>query len=200
LSKQENIKKYYKRQSIFYDVTRPIFLFGRNEIVNLISNEKPKGNLLEIGCGTGYLLKKLSKLSDLELTGIDLSLDMLNKAKEKNLDNVRFIESNMMDFDTEEKFDIILLSYVFTLDLRSVTNQLNKIKRLLKPDGSLFIVDFHRYGSKLYKKYMNWHGIEMGSELIEMLENEFNTKNKIIRKSYGGLWEYFMYEGINVKD
>ena len=200
MSKQENIKKYYKRQSIFYDVTRPIFLFGRNEIVNLISNEKPKGNLLEIGCGTGYLLKKLSILTDLELTGIDISLDMLNKAKGKNLDSVRWIESSMMDFDTEEKFDIILLSYVFTLDLGSVNNQLNKIKKLLKPDGSLFIVDFHRYGSKLYKKYMNWHGIEMSSELIEMLENEFKTKNKIIRKSYGGLWEYFIYKGINVND
>ena len=142
MSKQDIIVNYYKKQSVFYDFTRPLFLFGRNEIIKLISNKKPKGKLLEIGCGTGYLLHKLSDKTELELTGIDLSAEMLTMAKKKLGNDIVLFHSDLMDYDSAIKYDYIILSYVFTLDLANALVHIDKVKSLLKPNGRIYVVDF----------------------------------------------------------
>lgn len=197
---KNRIEDYYKKQSIIYDITRPYFLFGRKEIVDRIASKSTKGNLLEIGCGTGYLLKEISKKTDLELTGIDLSVEMLSIAKKKLSVDVELIHSDIIDYESQKKYDSIILSYVFTLDLVNAGSQIEKIKSLLKPNGNIYVVDFHKYGTNVYKKYMNWHGIEMSEGLLELLESNFNPTRKIIKNAYGGVWEYFLFEGQNVSD
>lgn len=200
MEKKESIIKYYKKQSVFYDITRPAFLFGRREIVRWIGEQNPRGTLLEIGCGTGHLLKSLSRSIDCKLTGIDLSPEMLAIAKRKLPAEINLFQTDLSDFYTDEKYDAVLLSYVFTLDFAKNEEHIKKVKQLLKPDGRIYVLDFHSYGSTLYKRYMNWHGIEMGEELLSLLESEFTTERKSIRKAYGGVWEYFIYEGVNVGD
>jgi ubiquinone/menaquinone biosynthesis C-methylase UbiE len=154
--------------------------------VRWISEQEPSGTLLEIGCGTGHILKSLAQSTDCKLTGIDLSPEMLEIAKRKLPPEIILHQTDLADFNPDEKFDAALLSYVFTLDFVKNEEHIKKVKRLLKPDGRIYVVDFHKYGSALYKRYMNWHGIE------------FTTKRKSIRKAYGGVWEYFIYEGVNV--
>ena len=200
MEKKESIIKYYKKQSGFYDITRPVFLFGRGEIVRWIGETEASSTLLEIGCGTGHILKSLSRSTDCKLTGIDLSPEMLAIAKRKLPLEINLHQADLADFNPDEKFDAVLLSYVFTLDFAKNEEHIKKVKQLLKPDGRIYVVDFHKYGSALYKRYMNWHGIEMGVELLTLLESEFTTKRKSIRKAYGGVWEYFIYEGVNVGD
>ena len=200
MEKKESIIKYYKKQSGFYDITRPLFLFGRGEIVKWIAETNPKDHLLEAGCGTGHLLKSLAKNTDCVLTGIDLSPDMLEIAQRKLPTEINLHQTDLDDFHPGKKYDAVLLSYVFTLDFAKNVEQIKRVKQLLKHNGRIYVVDFHRYGSALYKRYMNWHGIEMGVELLQLLESEFATKRKSIRKAYGGVWEYFIYEGANVED
>lgn len=198
MDKSDSIKKYYKKQSKIYDISRPFFLFGRKEILKWIVTNDSSLSLLEIGCGTGFYLEKLSKSTNLQLTGIDLSNDMLIKAKKKLNERVDLVEINLLDYNPNKKFDIVLLSYVYTLDFNNIDKLIAKTKEHLKENGSLFVVDFHKYGNTIYRKYMNLHGIEMGKELLEKIENNFQTERKIIKKAYCGLWEYFLYEGKNV--
>lgn len=200
MKKKESIIKYYQKQSSFYDITRPLFLFGRNEIVLWIADTNSNGAILEIGCGTGHILKSLDRNTDCELTGIDLSPDMLAKAKRKLPPEINLHQADLSEYNPDEKYDAVLLSYVFTLDFSQIEAHIKKVKQLLKPNGRIYVLDFHRYGSTLYKRYMNWHGIEMGEELLLSLEKEFVTERKSIRKAYGCVWEYFIYEGINVRD
>ncbi|PKL77419.1 MAG: hypothetical protein CVV25_14570 [Ignavibacteriae bacterium HGW-Ignavibacteriae-4] len=200
MEKKESIIKYYKKQSGFYDITRPAFLFGRGEIVRWISDANTSGTLLEIGCGTGHILKSLARNTDCDLTGIDLSPDMLDIARQKLPNEIKIYQTDLSEYNPNEKFDAVLLSYVFTLDFAKNEEHLKKVKQLIKPNGRIYVLDFHRYGSTFYKRYMNWHGIEMGEELLQSLEKEFVTERKSIRKAYGGVWEYFIYEGINVRD
>lgn len=195
MKKQDFIINYYKKQSVVYDFTRPIFLFGRNKLVNWIAEKSLKAQLLEIGCGTGYLLNQLSKKTELELTGIDLSAEMLIIAKKKLDDGITLVHSDLMDYNSSIKYDYIILSYVFTLDLVNASVQIDKVKSILKPNGRIYVVDFHKYGSKPYQEYMNWHGIEMSEELLRLLELNFKTKRKTVISAYGGIWEYFLYEG-----
>lgn len=200
MSKQDSIIKYYKKQSVFYDFTRPVFLFGRNKLIDLIVQETNSGTLLEVGCGTGYLLEKLSQRTELRLTGLDLSEEMLEKAKGKLSPKVELIYSDLFEYESQFKYDYIVLSYVFTLDFQTIKKQLEKVKSMLKIDGKIFVVDFHKYGSNVYKKYMNWHGIEMGEELMKLLESEFIVEQKVIKKAYGGVWEYFYCIGRYERD
>lgn len=198
MKKKESIINYYKKQSGFYDITRPAFLFGRGRIVRWIAESNDRGTLLEIGCGTGHILKSLTLSTDYMLTGIDLSTEMLALANRKLPPEINLYQTDLADFNPDEKFDVVLLSYVFTLDFAKNEEHIKKVKQLLKPDGQIYVVDFHRYGSALYKRYMNWHGIEMSEELLTLLESEFATKRISIRKAYGGVWEYLIYEGVNV--
>lgn len=198
MNKSDSIIKYYKKQSKIYDITRPYFLFGRNEILRWIVNKKANTSLLEIGCGTGYFLEKLSKSTNLQLTGIDLSPQMLNIAKRKLSKESNLIETNLVEYTPEKKFDIVLLSYVYTLDFDNINTLISHTKKCLKENGAIYVVDFHKYGNALYEKYMNWHGINMGAELLEYLEENFKTNRKTIKKAYCGMWEYFLFEGVNV--
>lgn len=200
MEKKESIIKYYKKQSSFYDITRPLFLFGRSVIVKWISDANTSGTLLEIGCGTGHILKSLARNTDCDLTGIDLSPEMLELARRKLPNEIEIYQADLSEYNPNKKYDAVLLSYLFTLDFSQIEAHIKKVKQLLKPNGRIYVLDFHRYGSTLYKRYMNWHGIEMGEELLQLLEKEFVTERKSIRKAYGGVWEYFIYEGINVRD
>ncbi len=98
-------------------------------------NEKPK--IFELGCGTGNYLKILSE-KDYEITGIDISKDMLEIARRKC--NCRLVESDIADFNLEDKFDICIamfdvLSYITSNE--SLIKTFGSIKRHLNEKGLL---------------------------------------------------------------
>ncbi|SUK94843.1 Ubiquinone/menaquinone biosynthesis methyltransferase UbiE/ COQ5 [Staphylococcus aureus] len=65
-----------------------------------------KSNILDIGCGTGSLTVQLEALGD--VTGMDLSVDMLTVAAQKSA-NVNWLEGDMTSFDLQQQFDIITI-------------------------------------------------------------------------------------------
>jgi S-adenosylmethionine-diacylgycerolhomoserine-N-methlytransferase len=75
----KNIQNYYKLQSKIYDATRWTFLFGRKKLVRVLPFDKDAAiDILEIGCGTGYNLKRLAKaFPNARITGLDVSEDMI---------------------------------------------------------------------------------------------------------------------------
>jgi tRNA (cmo5U34)-methyltransferase len=105
--------------------------------------------LLDIGCGAGdYTLKMLSRINNLNCTLNDLSLPMLEKARERVKSatdgSVSIIQSDMRDLNLpDDHFDIILGSAVFH-HLRSDKDWkfvFSKIFKMLKPGGSFWISD-----------------------------------------------------------
>ncbi|ORN67068.1 class I SAM-dependent methyltransferase, partial [Staphylococcus aureus] len=63
-------------------------------------------NILDIGCGTGSLTVQLEALGN--VTGMDLSVDMLTVAAQKSA-NVNWLEGDMTSFDLQQQFDIITI-------------------------------------------------------------------------------------------
>jgi tRNA (cmo5U34)-methyltransferase len=105
--------------------------------------------LLDIGCGAGnYTLKMLSKIPGLNCTLNDLSLPMLEKAKERAAaqtdGNVVTIQDDMRNLDLPENhFDIVLAAATFH-HLRDDADWelvFSKIYKALKPGGSIWISD-----------------------------------------------------------
>ena len=105
--------------------------------------------LLDIGCGAGnYTLKLLQRLPDLNITLIDLSKPMLDKALQRlsplTTGNIAALQGDIRAISLEpDSFDIIMAAAVFH-HLRSDEEWLavfDKCHAALKPGGSLWISD-----------------------------------------------------------
>ncbi len=116
--------------------------------------------LLDIGCGAGnYTLKMLSKIPNLHCTLNDLSLPMLQKAKERvtpqTTGTVTLIQDDMRNLQlTDNYFDIILAAATLH-HLRGDEDwelTFNKIYKALKPGGSFWISDLIMHDSPLINK------------------------------------------------
>lgn len=106
-------------------------------------------NLLDIGCGAGnYTLKMLEKVPNLHCTLVDLSLPMLEKAKERvsaaTHGKVATIQQDMRELDLPtDHFDIILAAATLH-HLRGDEDWelvFSKCYKALKPGGSIWISD-----------------------------------------------------------
>jgi SAM-dependent methyltransferase len=99
--------------------------------------------LLDVGCGTGTHASFLSQLG-YEVTGIDLSQEMVNGAVAQNIPNADFRVGNATDFRLEKQFETItslfhVLSYQTSNE--SVQKMMGNVARHLSENG-LFIFDF----------------------------------------------------------
>ena len=105
--------------------------------------------LLDIGCGAGnYSLKMLSKNNALHCTINDLSLPMLERAKERLMaagcTSIVMLQQDMRHIDLPAlKYDIILAAAVLhhLRDDRDWEQVFTKMYQALKPGGSIWISD-----------------------------------------------------------
>ncbi len=106
--------------------------------------------VLDVGCGAGnYTLKLLSKKTPLDCTLFDLSSAMLERAEERitkvNSGQNQFIQGDIRTAQLEESsYDTIMAAGVLhhLRDDRGWEAVFDKLYRLLKPGGSLWISDF----------------------------------------------------------
>lgn len=102
-------------------------------------------NLLELGCGTGTILKYFS--NDFKLTGLDLSQEMLTIAQQK-IPEAHLHQGDMSDFNLNTKFDVILCIF----DSINHLNDFSKWKSLFEKSAEhletngLLIFDINTIG------------------------------------------------------
>ena len=101
-------------------------------------------NILDVGCGTGSHLE-LYQGYKCNLFGIDLSPSMLKVAQERLGDSAQLDlgDANEMPYE-DDKFDLVismLSLHEMSPDTRSEV--LNEIKRVLKSEGRLLLIDFY---------------------------------------------------------
>lgn len=99
----------------------------------------PQSDLLILACGTGGHIPYFK--DDYNVSGLDLSEDMLDVAKEKFPD-IRFHLGNLIDFTLETDFDAMICMYGSIGFVKSVDNLRVAMKRLathLRPNGLALI-------------------------------------------------------------
>ncbi len=103
----------------------------------LISELNLKGNedILDLGCGNGLLTANLARLvPDGNVIGVDASEGMIEVAKEKEENNLKFLLMDLNEIDLNRQFDFIFSNA--TLHWIKNHNQLwTKIHKLLNPNG-----------------------------------------------------------------
>ncbi len=195
----EKLKHYYKHQSLVYDATRWSFLFGRSQSVQelkKLTGDRHNLNILEIGCGTGANLENLvAAYPQASVYGIDLSEDMLRKARKKPaLDKVTFKNEpyGQNQFCTGQ-FDLIACIYSLSM-FDNAEDTLPIIKQHLAPNGYLIFVDFHSTPFQPVDKWMRLNHVHFASRCYELLcqDPQWNIQYNRVRAAYGGLWKYFL--------
>jgi SAM-dependent methyltransferase len=94
----------------------------------------PHSYVLEIGCGTG-LFTEILALTRARIVAVDISQDLLNKARERGLpkDRVCFLEKRFEDCVVDGPFDAIVGSSI--LHHLEIEEAFRKMFELLRPGG-----------------------------------------------------------------
>lgn len=166
-------------------------------LYDFISTFRPKGSLLDVGCGVGIISLLLSRDFDIRTSIIDKQEKMLEYARHNFALNKLEAKSYLGDFtefQTDEKFDYIISNPPF-YDPRvqqSENTHLNiaryahhlpieafiaKVKQLLKPRG-YFIFCYDAKQVDLLLHYLTSYGIN--PETIQFVHSKIDRESKLV--------------------
>jgi phosphatidylethanolamine/phosphatidyl-N-methylethanolamine N-methyltransferase len=140
---QDTLKTYRLFSGSYDLVFGPLFHPGRKEAVR-IANAMPGQRILEVGVGTGLSLPYFRR--DAEVTGIDVSAEMLARARRRverhDLSQVKALlemDAEQTDF-AENSFDAVLALYVASV-VPDPARFAAEMRRVCRPGGTIVIVN-----------------------------------------------------------
>lgn len=140
---EADVREAYRRWAPVYDYTfGKVSTEGRRHAVEIIN--AGKGTVLEVGVGTGLSLPEYNR--GLEITGIDLAPEMLEKARERvakeGLTNVKGLyemDAGNLNFP-DASFDTVVAMYVITV-VPDPEKVMRELARVVKPGGDVLLVN-----------------------------------------------------------
>ncbi len=141
---EENaIRAAYRRWAPIYDRTFGLIAAeGRKHSVEIMN--RGSGRVLEVGVGTGLSLPMYKP--ELEIVGIDLSPEMLDKARERvaetglrNVTGLHEMDASNLTFPNAA-FDTVVAMYVMTV-VPEPERVMRELARVCKPGGEVLIVN-----------------------------------------------------------
>jgi ubiquinone/menaquinone biosynthesis C-methylase UbiE len=111
--------------------------------------------VLDVGCGTGTHLE-IYRRSGCELYGIDLSQSMLNIARNRLGEEVDLRLGDALKLPYKNgAFDLILcMLTLHEMDQDTRLSVIAEMKRVLKPDGHILLIDFHAGPARSLKSWL----------------------------------------------
>lgn len=152
------VRKAYARWAPVYDFSfGPVAHAGRKRAVEVINRRA--GSVLEVGVGTGITLPQYNP--HLRITGIDLSPDMLCKARARvrqkrvsNVDGIYEMDAAQLAFD-DGAFDTVVAMYVMTV-VPDPIKVLRELERVCAPGGEVLILNHFAQDHGVRGKIERW--------------------------------------------
>lgn len=140
---EDVVKSAYRRWAPVYDATfGKVSTVGRKHVVDVINQRA--GRVLEVGVGTGLSLADYK--THLEIEGIDLSPDMLDKARERVANEGLAHVKGLHEMDASDlkfadgSFDTVVAMYVMTV-VPDPEKVMRELARVTKPGGEVILVN-----------------------------------------------------------
>ena len=138
-----SVRHAYRRWAPVYDFTfGTVAEAGRKHAVKIINRRR--GRVLEVGVGTGLSLPCYEK--HLTVTGIDLSPDMLGKARSRverqrlnNVAGLHEMDAGALAFP-DESFDTVVAMYVMTV-VPDAEKVMRELERVCAAGGEVILVN-----------------------------------------------------------
>jgi phosphatidylethanolamine/phosphatidyl-N-methylethanolamine N-methyltransferase len=140
---EADVRDAYRRWAPVYDYTfGKVSTAGRRHAVEIINSGS--GKVLEVGVGTGLSLPEYK--SHLEITGIDLAPEMLERARERvaaekltNVAGLHEMDAGNLQFP-DASFDTVVAMYVITV-VPDPEKVMRELARVVKPGGEVMLIN-----------------------------------------------------------
>ncbi|NOT69904.1 MAG: methyltransferase domain-containing protein [Hyphomicrobium sp.] len=140
---EDAVRDAYRRWAPVYDYTfGMVSTAGRRHAVEIINSSS--GKVLEVGVGTGLSLPEYKP--HLDITGIDLAPEMLEKARErvkseglKNISALKVMDASNLEFP-DATFDTVVGMYLITV-VPDPEKVMRELSRVTKPGGEVMLVN-----------------------------------------------------------
>ena len=150
-------KEFDQAAEKFDDNDPSVYNLCRKDYPDVLAEvvKEPFSDLLDAGCGTGAMLGLFKRdYPDKNYTGIDLSEKMIEAAKRKHLEGIRFVAGDCEDLPfANSSFDVVACSMSFH-HYPNPKQFFLSLRRVLRPGGRLILRDMAS-GSKLLMWLMN---------------------------------------------
>ena len=109
--------------------------------------------ICDIGAGTGAFAFPAAEITEDMVYALEISDDMLeileSRKKERGIDNlvIKKVQGTQLPLE-DSSCDMVIMVTVLH-ELEETETILNEIRRILKPDGKLMIVEFHKRGTPM---------------------------------------------------
>ena len=158
----ERLQAFYAPQASRYDAFRARLLHGRSDLIDRLVTP-PGATVVELGGGTGSNIdrfgRRMQALS--RYTLVDLCPALLEQARTRAEvhRNVELVEGDVTRYRPAQPVDCVFFSYSLTMidDWRAAL--LNAVS-MLKPGGTLGVVDFYVSSARPRSGYMRHAGWE----------------------------------------
>jgi phosphatidylethanolamine/phosphatidyl-N-methylethanolamine N-methyltransferase len=138
------VRAAYKRWARIYDVAFGLISGGARRHVVARINRLPGARVLEVGVGTGLALPHYS--ADKQITGIDLSAEMLALARERvaahglnNIAALHELDAEATGF-SDASFDIAVAMFVASV-VPHPRQLLAEMRRVVRPGGHILFIN-----------------------------------------------------------
>ena len=157
-SKKQQVATMFNNVAGTYDFLNHFFSVGidklwRRKLVNLIGINRPK-LILDVATGTADLAIAETRLQPDKIIGVDISEKMLDVGREKikKYPNIELQtgDSENLQFP-ENTFDAVSVSFGVR-NFENVPAGLSEMRRVLKPKGKVFILEFSKPSNWLVQK------------------------------------------------
>ena len=164
--KKDFVQSMFDKISFKYDFFNHLTTFYIDKywrfqfIKKLNINDNMK--ILDIATGTGDVIISIAKkYKNIDCTGFDCSQNMLdiakNKSNNQDLNKIKYIHGFAENLPFKDNsFDIITISFG-TRNFNNYEIALKEIKRILKPNGKLAILEFCRPKSSIFQTIFSFY-------------------------------------------
>lgn len=180
------IKLYSSLAPVYHEMYRQIFDYNKEfKFYNSILKKRKCRKIVEIGCGTGILAKKMME-AGYDYLGVDLYPEMLDIArKEANSD--RFIQGDMRNLKLSRTFDCAMItgrSLAYIVNNTEIISTFQHINHLLKNHG-FFIFDLFD-ANRIFEKFK-----EESEQVVQSGNKKITRKNRLKKNlSTGWTWDF----------
>ena len=140
----------YTQAGLEGGVMAPVYLFHCAQVCQII---RPGDRVLDLACGPANQLAQIARLNpDCRFVGLDLSPEMLNRARElalaQGLSNITFVDGSITDLSQfeDDSFDAVMSTMALhhLPDEQCLNQTFDEAARVLRLDGGVYLADFGR--------------------------------------------------------
>ncbi len=142
----ENYQSNYERRggTTYFRPLDEVLEFRLRIIPQWLGRIPKNARILDAGCATGYLLGLLYELGYVQLTGVDISKQMTDTARQRLPATIAIHCEDIFHFVTslaDESFDLILFHHVIEhIPREQITSLMRQFHRCLSPGGWLSVI------------------------------------------------------------